>query len=255
MTASCIVEPITEFGGERRTYKGIVQPFAAHSHDYYVIGKICEGKRELNLNGSSLMIAQNDVILFNPGDVHSCSQAYESLLSDDSLTLSMRFFDGATLRFPDASDESVIKYFERTLYLLDEERIDEAADELVKIGGLLELKTSSSCEESTHDQLAAKLFANIKGHLAEPVMVCKFAASEGVSPYTLIRAYKRKFSITPVQHVLSLKFEATRELLAKGARASDVAMEIGFADQSHLTRIFKQRLGITPAAYRSMMMR
>lgn len=255
MTASCTITPITEFGGERRTYEGVAQPFAAHSHDYYVIGTIRKGKRTLNLNGSNLVIEQNDMIIFNPGDAHSCSQVCDNSLSYDSLTLSKEFFEGATLRFPNVSDNIARISFERALTCLDEKRIDEAADELAKIGSLLEVSPTRFREVSTHEGLASKLFASFKRHLANPIKVCEFAKSEGISPYSLIRAYKRKFSITPTQHLLSLRFEAARELLTKGASVADTAIELGFADQSHLTRVFKQRLGITPAAYRSMMLR
>lgn len=255
MSASCAIKPIPEFGGELRTYKGVLQTFAAHCHDYYVVGKICDGKRKLNLNGSNKLLTQGDIILFNPGDVHSCTQVCNSPLVYNSLTLSKEFFDGASLRFPDPSDKFVKLLFERSLIFLEEGQVDEAADELTKIGSFLELESFNIPDGGTHDRLAAKLFASIKGHLAEPLNVCDFALSEGISPYALIRSYKRKFSITPTQHLLSLRFEAARDLLAKGTSVSDVAMELGFADQSHMTRVFKQRLGITPAAYQSMVQR
>lgn len=58
------------------------------------------------------------------------------------------------------------------------------------------------------------------------------------------------YSITPIQHLISLRTEEACRLLAAGELPAEVAREAGFADQAHLTRAFKQRMGTTPAAYR-----
>ena len=79
-----------------------------------------------------------------------------------------------------------------------------------------------------------------------------FAENEGISAYALIRAYRRMFSLTPVQHQLALRVDAACELLANGAHASDAAAELGFSDQAHLTREFKKRIGCTPGSYAAM---
>lgn len=75
---------------------------------------------------------------------------------------------------------------------------------------------------------------------------------EGLSAYALIRAYRRRFHITPLQHLLSLRVECACRLLGEGASVADAAAETGFSDQAHLTRVFGQRIGTTPAAYRGM---
>ena len=38
-------------------------------------------------------------------------------------------------------------------------------------------------------------------------------------------------------------------MLLAGRRPADVAVEVGFHDQAHLTRHFKRMLGVTPGAY------
>ena len=97
-----------------------------------------------------------------------------------------------------------------------------------------------------------RLYAHMLGHLAKRVCVEAFAENEGISAYALIRAYRRMFSLTPVQHQLALRVDAACELLANGAHASDAAAELGFSDQAHLTREFKKRIGCTPGSYAAM---
>ena len=96
--------------------------------------------------------------------------------------------------------------------------------------------------------LALLLFAGLTAWFG----IYALAAAEGISEYALIRAYRRRFAITPLQHLMSLRVECACELLSEGAAPADVAAEAGFADQAHLTRVFKQRIGTTPAAYRRM---
>ena len=82
--------------------------------------------------------------------------------------------------------------------------------------------------------------------------ISQLAAMEGLSEYALIRASRRRFHITPLQHLMSLRVECACGLLREGAPVADIATETGFSDQAHLTRIFKQRIGTTPAAYQAM---
>lgn len=59
---------------EAYRFKGITQKFPAHFHDYYVIGFIEEGERELICQGEDYAIQPGDVLIFNPYDTHSCEQ-------------------------------------------------------------------------------------------------------------------------------------------------------------------------------------
>jgi AraC-like DNA-binding protein len=48
------------------------------------------------------------------------------------------------------------------------------------------------------------------------------------------------------------RLDLARELIEHGRRLVDVAGEVGFADQSHLTRAFKSAFGLSPARYRAL---
>ena len=52
-----------------------------------------------------------------------------------------------------------------------------------------------------------------------------------------------------MRYLASLRVEAAREALAAGASCVDAAWAAGFSDQAHLTRAFKERLGMTPGFY------
>ena len=250
----CQVEPLPVLGGERRTYFGVFQPFVAHSHDHYVFGRVLQGKRELELNGRDLTLEEGDVIVFNPGDVHGCKQASEDPFAYDSISVGAEVLDGLRLGFPSKHDEDVVQAWDTLTMNLDcacaiEEKL---MDSLRVFVSLLAEDDAPTETQSLHEKAVLATYAHIQGHLACPLNVAALAESLHMSEYALIRAYRKRFSITPVQHLASLRIERACELLKLGAGPNDVAFQLGFADQAHLTRAFKQRMGVTPAAYRRM---
>ncbi|MNL88332.1 DNA-binding transcriptional activator FeaR [compost metagenome] len=47
------------------------------------------------------------------------------------------------------------------------------------------------------------------------------------------------------------RFDLARSLLASSTPLAEIAAASGYADQSHMTREFKRRYGVTPLAYRA----
>ncbi len=74
-------------------------------------------------------------------------------------------------------------------------------------------------------------------------------AAAGLDKYRALRSFTAAFGLTPMRYLASLRVEAAREALAAGASCADAAWAAGFSDQAHLTRAFKERLGMTPGFY------
>lgn len=252
MNESCTIKPLPFFKGERRTYRGILQPFADHAHSHYVFGIVREGERELVLNGKLLRIKKDDILVFNPGDAHGCTQASESPFAYDSFTVTAEFLDGERFDFPSNTNDLPRKQLEEVFSLLDRCQEEEALEAFVAFEQTLVAKPDVNPPSPKHEEAAARLYAHMLGHLAERTNVGEFAKIEDISACALIRAYKRMFALTPVQHQLALRVDAACELLASGANASDTAAELGFSDQAHLAREFKKRIGCTPGSYAAM---
>jgi AraC-like DNA-binding protein len=66
----------------------------------------------------------------------------------------------------------------------------------------------------------------------------------------LTRAFKVAFGLAPHAYLIQLRLSKARFLLAKGDPLAEVAMKLGFADQSHMGRWFRRAYGLTPASYR-----
>ncbi|MEY8562652.1 AraC family transcriptional regulator [Eggerthellaceae bacterium 3-80] len=248
----CSVSPLPSLGGERRSYSGFVQPFVAHSHDHYVIGRVRQGERELMLNGKTLRIYPGDLIVFNPGDVHGCTHSSDELFAYDSVTIATDKLDGAVLAPLQDGEDAAAEAFETLMEAIRSEDDEAILERALYLASLLESNEVVQHLPTQNEDVTLRAYAHMLGHLAKPASIKELAQGENISEYALIRAYRRRFSITPLQHLTSLRIECACKLLAQGASPADVAEETGFADQAHLTRMFKQRLGTTPVAYRKM---
>ncbi|HYG41405.1 MAG TPA: helix-turn-helix transcriptional regulator, partial [Bordetella sp.] len=71
-----------------------------------------------------------------------------------------------------------------------------------------------------------------------------------MSRYQFIRAFRHATGMTPHAYQLDLRIVQARRLLRDGHSLSRIAHDLGFADQSHFQRAFKQRVAATPGMYR-----
>ncbi len=104
-------------------------------------------------------------------------------------------------------------------------------------------------QQAHRDGLAEELRAHLDVHLFEPVTMAAAAERLGASTTQLARAFRTAFGIPPHRYVLGRRLDAARDRILRGQPLADVAAEVGFVDQAHLTRRFRQFLGTTPSRY------
>ncbi len=87
-----------------------------------------------------------------------------------------------------------------------------------------------------------------------PRRVRDLAADAGVHPVALARAHRRHFDCSISDRIQARRVSRAADLLGHfDVALTSVAFRAGFADQSHLTRVFKTRTGVTPGRYRRLL--
>src|ERR1700744_2126275 len=77
------------------------------------------------------------------------------------------------------------------------------------------------------------------------------AHAAGVHPVHLSRGFRLRFKTTMGSLVTHLRVQRACVALSAGSMTlCDIAADCGFADQSHFSRVFKAKLGVTPAQFR-----
>ncbi len=91
----------------------------------------------------------------------------------------------------------------------------------------------------------------IQANLAGSFTLSDLAELAQLSDFHFARMFKISFGCSPHQYVLSQRIEMARQLLSShNMTLAEIALSCGFSSQQHLSQQFKQRVGITPAAFR-----
>jgi transcriptional regulator GlxA family with amidase domain len=79
----------------------------------------------------------------------------------------------------------------------------------------------------------------------------EIASDVGLDPFTFGRGFKLSTGMTPHQYIIRCRLRRAMRLLAREELSlADIALEVGCSCQSHLTTLFRKRLGTTPGAFR-----
>ena len=100
-------------------------------------------------------------------------------------------------------------------------------------------------------QILKPVTEHIAQHYAENITIDGLAAMVETSPSNFRRQFTRTLGISPGRYITTIRLNAARALLeTTDMLVSEIAVETGFWDQSHLTKLFKRERGTTPGEYR-----
>jgi AraC family transcriptional regulator len=101
-------------------------------------------------------------------------------------------------------------------------------------------------------QKLSRVLDYINDHLDTDVSLADLATSIDLSSYHFTRLFKQSMGMAPHQYLIEQRIDAAKRLLATTHFSiADIAYQVGFSSQSHLTTLFRRHVGMTPAAYRN----
>jgi AraC-like DNA-binding protein len=96
-----------------------------------------------------------------------------------------------------------------------------------------------------------RLREHIAANLCEPLPLSALAALVRLSNGHFARAFRQSFGVSPHTFIIEQRVSAAKRLILESeAPLAEIALSCGMADQSHLTRHFTRRVGMSPAAWR-----
>jgi len=253
----------------------ITHRYGRHAHETYTFGLIEAGVEEFDYGGSLLRAGPGAVALLDPDVVHTGHAAtaagwtYRVLYPKVSVVTDVAAELGwhrGTPRFPqtvlyDPASAGLVRSAHRAA-----EHGDQLASSTLlnaALAGLLRAHAAAGPSGASGPGGAAgragrpgRAAASVRAvcellheRLADPPALAELAAMTGLSQFALLRAFRGETGLPPHAYLNQLRVRRARSLLDGGVPPADVAVQVGFADQAHLTRHFKRVVGVPPAAY------
>jgi AraC family transcriptional regulator len=230
------VSQVVFAGGER---------FGWHSHPRACLAVVVDGVVDKRFAGVAMDAGEGTVITMPAEERHR-----DSFGSDRTALVTVESDNGidAVSGFRDFGALLVATRMEREL------EVDDAFSPLALEGLALELTALAGRGPALPrpGRWLQDAYELLHERFRETPTVVEVASSVGVHPSHLARTFRAHYRESLGACVRRLRLEWAASRLARtDVPLASLASEAGFFDQSHFTRAFKQRFGITPARYRA----
>lgn len=236
--------------------------FPAHVHDSYTLGVVTRGERVICVNGVEHVIRAGEGFIIDPLMPHSCGPVsgtghdYRILSLDASLMKAAArdvFGRDCLPSFPGIRLSQTTLII-RLINLLKKFDSGQASrDDLLPVLADVILQYADEVDPAaiseSRRQLAWQARAFLDAHPERTVLLEELAAEVNVSPYYVDRVFRAVFGVPPHVYQLQSRVKRAADALLRTGSITEVAYNMGFADQSHFTRMFKRNVGVSPGRF------
>jgi AraC-like DNA-binding protein len=231
--------------------------YPPHTHDAWTLFILDEGAIRYDLEARHRGAAGARVTILPPHVVHDGRAATGTGFRKRVLYIGTEVLDerliGRAVDDPDIDDPALLRGL-RALHraLRDPDEALEAEETLATVTTRLLERLGDrtiAAVERPDDEVAADLRDLLDVRRFEQLTLAEAGRLLHVSPAHLVRSFTRAFGIAPHRYLLARRIDAARRHLLEGEPVAQVATNVGFHDQAHLTRHFKRHVGTTPARF------
>lgn len=245
----------------------------ADSHDWAKLIFVLSGQGKYRIEQKVYSVSEGDLIVINPGVLH------QSLVSnpENPTTEAVVGFtdiqfagflanevplpeDGAVIHtqgelrqklfkiFTSMDAENVVRrtgryymlksYLMQALLLLVREQTEPIA-----------VTTGCSFKSVNKKYVVEQMIEYFEDHYAEKISLDQIADNTYLSTVYVSKIFKAETGDTPIRYLINIRLEKAKELLENGWEGSiqEVAMEVGYDDAYHFSKLFKKRYGVSPS--------
>lgn len=237
-----------------------------HDHDEVLVGVTQQGLQRFNCHRALHTSHPGKAILIEPGAVHDGHAPDAEGFTYVMLYLPQTWVTGLMQRRGLGDVSAMEAAFHNTL--ADDPRLtfairqaffaihhgegklarDQSLDHLISLlSRHIETRPHSLMNDARRQMYAVRDY--LHDHLASDISLDELARYCGIDRFRLSRQFTRVFSQSPHAYLVRLRLRTARMLLAQGEAPANVALQVGFADQSHLGRWFQRAYRLSPAAW------
>lgn len=213
-----------------------------HLHDAPFVTVVLDGGYRETARGETRECAPESIVVHAPGERHD--DAF-SAKRTTCLNVHGAAFERSALLDGPAAAAIAMK-------LRREFRAPDALSPMVVEAMMLELFAESA---RRRDALRAPswlrdVHTTIERRFREPLTLSSLADFAGVDAAHLARTFRREYGASIGEMLRDQRVSYAKQRLHSPSPLHEIALDAGFADQSHFTRTFRRATGLTPAAFR-----
>ncbi|MFL1411238.1 AraC family transcriptional regulator [Acinetobacter baumannii] len=242
--------------------------YKSHSHPTFSIGAIDEGNSVFQSSfGTAQKISAGTLVIVPAHVEHSCNPMPNQAWSYQMLHLDLAWLNqlysefqeqGLDLHIPQhkpliIKEESLYEAFtEMNETLFDAQKLIFEKEQSLLHCLIHLLLPHFILEEIQKPQYLYKDFLKLIDVISSSeafISLEELAQRVGLSRYAIIRLFKANVGLTPHVFQINLKINQAREQLKQGVPLAELAVNLGFSDQSHFHKAFKAHTGVTPRQF------
>jgi AraC-like DNA-binding protein len=238
--------------------------YAPHSHDTYTLALTTSGVQSFHYRGQLRHSLPGEVVILHPDETHDGQAGTESPFAYRAITInpvevqnilqgsSLPFLPGGVTNHPNFVQiaRQLLAELHRPLETLEQQEL------IFAFANCLQQSTSGSVQHTRANYQAIKRvreyiddMMSIHSTLSVDISLDELAAISQYSKWQVTRDFRSLYGTTPYRYITVKRLQKAKKLLELGLPLVQVAIDSGFADQSHFTRQFKQCFGTTPKVW------
>jgi AraC-like DNA-binding protein len=234
-----------------------------HRHETYAVGLTLWGAQSFHYRGALQTSRGGQVMVIHPDEAHDGHAgvaqgfAYRMLYVDPAAVSAA--LDGASPPFvPEVvADDAVLADLLREAFAdfpqpLEPLAVDAVVERLTgRLAARSDDRPRARRSPTAHRAIArAREFLAAEAH--RTVAPEELEKLTGLDRFALARHFRAATGTSPHRYQVGRRLARAQAMIAAGVALSETAVATGFADQSHLTRHFAARFGLTPGRWASL---
>lgn len=239
--------------------------FDVHWHDTWSIGVVLRGANNNSAKGNADgIICRGQISIIPPGQMHAGTtlgnEGCHYFMFYPSHDVLLGAAEGLSMQLPVIKGNHIEhrafakKLCETAMVLTDAQASHFDRDVIWSNCVVDLLQVFSPLQSFRIDSNISPCLSRAKEYLheyyAQDLRLDILAKAVGMSKFHLCRQFSAKFGLSPIRYQRQLRLQQAKILLSQGWDIAEIACSYGFADQSHMGRLFKSTYGVTPRNYR-----
>jgi AraC-like DNA-binding protein len=230
-----------------------------HRHDTYAIGYTVHGVQAFHYRGARTASSTGHAMVIHPDEKHDGESGVAAGFRYRMLYLAPRLVRDALgdraqalpfARAAVAEDPRLIRALRPAF-----DDMDRPLEELLAIAEALLARDPSAGRPKA---MAAGGVAIerarqfLDAHFGRAVTSHELEAVADLDRFTLARQFRKRLGTSPYRYLTMRRLDRARAAITAGLPLAEAAIDCGFADQSHMTRQFKQAYGVSPGRWQAL---